>query len=76
MLDGVLLAISVATSSPPATALYTGIRIFELLGLIWRDADFDAGSIRGRAQGVSQLVVNCDSHDRRTVRAVVHTEAR
>jgi integrase len=33
-----------------ATALYTGLRISELLGLIWDDVDFAAGVIRVRAQ--------------------------
>jgi integrase len=42
-------------SSPPyrlmiATALYTGLRISELLGLIWPDIDFDVGLINVRAQ--------------------------
>lgn len=43
-------------ASPPsgrlliATALYSGLRISELLGLIWRDVDFAAGLIRVRAQ--------------------------
>jgi integrase len=41
---------------PPAgrlqveTALYTGLRISELLGLVWADVDFAAGLIRVRAQ--------------------------
>jgi integrase len=41
---------------PPAgrlqveTALYTGLRISELLGPIWADVDLDAGLIRVRAQ--------------------------
>jgi integrase len=41
---------------PPAgrlqveTALYSGLRISELLGLIWADVDFPAGLIRVRAQ--------------------------
>lgn len=33
-----------------ATALYSGLRISELLGLIWEDIDFGAGLIRVRAQ--------------------------
>jgi integrase len=33
-----------------ATALYTGLRISELLGLIWEDIDFAVGVIRMRAQ--------------------------
>jgi integrase len=33
-----------------ATALYTGLRISELLGLIWDDVDFSAGVIHVRAQ--------------------------
>ena len=33
-----------------ATALYTGLRISELLGLIWADIDFAAGVIHLRAQ--------------------------
>jgi integrase len=33
-----------------ATALYSGLRISELLGLIWEDVDFAAGLIRVRAQ--------------------------
>jgi len=33
-----------------ATALYSGLRISELLGLIWNDIDFDVGLIRVRAQ--------------------------
>jgi integrase len=33
-----------------ATALYTGMRISELLGLAWSDVDFDAGMIHVRAQ--------------------------
>lgn len=42
-------------SSPPyrlmiATALYTGLRISELLGLIWSDIDFGMGLISVRAQ--------------------------
>jgi hypothetical protein len=32
------------------TALYTGLRISELLGLVWADVDFAAGLIRVRAQ--------------------------
>jgi len=32
------------------TALYSGLRISELLGLIWEDIDFAAGLIRVRAQ--------------------------
>lgn len=32
------------------TALYTGLRISELLGLVWTDVDLDAGLIRVRAQ--------------------------
>jgi integrase len=32
------------------TALYSGLRISELLGLIWADVDFAAGLIRVRAQ--------------------------
>ncbi|HEY2053152.1 MAG TPA: site-specific integrase [Solirubrobacterales bacterium] len=41
---------------PPAgrlqveTALYTGLRISELLGLVWADVDLDAGMIRVRSQ--------------------------
>jgi integrase len=30
--------------------LYTGLRISEMLGLVWDDVDFDAGVIRVRAQ--------------------------
>lgn len=42
-------------SAPPyrlmiATALYTGLRISELLGLIWSDLDFAPGTISVRAQ--------------------------
>ena len=33
-----------------ATVLYTGLRISELLGLIWDDVDFQAGVIHVRAQ--------------------------
>jgi integrase len=33
-----------------ATALYTGLRVSELLGLIWKDIDFDQGEIHVRAQ--------------------------
>ena len=33
-----------------ATVLYTGLRISELLGLVWDDVDFDAGVIHVRAQ--------------------------
>jgi integrase len=33
-----------------ATALYTGLRISELLGLIWEDIDLAAGVLRVRAQ--------------------------
>lgn len=33
-----------------ATALYTGLRISELLGLIWDDVDFAAGLVHVRAQ--------------------------
>ena len=33
-----------------ATVLYTGLRISELLGLIWDDIDFAAGVIHVRAQ--------------------------
>ena len=33
-----------------ATALYTGVRISELLGLIWDDIDFDQGEVHVRAQ--------------------------
>ena len=33
-----------------ATALYTGLRISELLGLTWDDVDFERGVIRVRAQ--------------------------
>jgi integrase len=33
-----------------ATALYTGLRISELLGLIWNDIDFAAGVVNVRAQ--------------------------
>jgi integrase len=32
------------------TALYTGLRIAELLGLVWDDVDFSAGVIHVRAQ--------------------------
>src|SRR4051794_38590409 len=32
------------------TALYSGLRISELLGLIWADLDFGGGLIRVRAQ--------------------------
>jgi integrase len=37
-------------SSTVETALYTGLRISELLGLVWADVDFAAGLIRVRAQ--------------------------
>src|SRR5918995_1024747 len=43
-------------ASPPrdrlmiATVLYTGLRISELLGLVWDDVDFGAGVVRVRAQ--------------------------
>jgi integrase len=33
-----------------ATVLYTGLRISELLGLVWDDVDFAAGVIHVRAQ--------------------------
>jgi integrase len=33
-----------------ATALFTGMRISELLGLVWDDVDLDAGTIHVRAQ--------------------------
>jgi integrase len=33
-----------------ATALFTGMRISELLGLIWGDVDLDAGTVHVRAQ--------------------------
>ena len=33
-----------------ATALFTGLRIGELLGLVWADVDFDAGLVRVRKQ--------------------------
>jgi integrase len=33
-----------------ATALYTGLRVSELLGLIWDDVDFAAGLVHVRAQ--------------------------
>lgn len=33
-----------------ATALYTGLRISELLGLAWNDVDFDRGVVHVRAQ--------------------------
>ena len=33
-----------------ATVLYTGLRISEMLGLVWDDVDFDAGVIHVRAQ--------------------------
>jgi integrase len=33
-----------------ATALYTGLRISELLGLTWNDIDFDRGVVHVRAQ--------------------------
>src|SRR5215216_6756478 len=33
-----------------ATVLYTGLRIAELLGLVWDDVDFAAGVIHVRAQ--------------------------
>jgi integrase len=33
-----------------ATVLYTGLRISELLGLVWDDVDFEAGVIHVRAQ--------------------------
>jgi integrase len=44
------------SASPPggrlliATALFSGLRISELLGLIWEDIDFTAGLMRVRAQ--------------------------
>ena len=33
-----------------ATALYTGLRISELLGLTWNDVDFDRGVVHVHAQ--------------------------
>jgi integrase len=33
-----------------ATAVFTGLRQSELLGLVWEDVDFDGGQIRVRAQ--------------------------
>jgi integrase len=33
-----------------ATAIFTGLRLQELLGLRWQDVDFDAGEIRVRCQ--------------------------
>ncbi len=33
-----------------ATAIYTGLRISELLGLVWSDLDLDAGELHVRAQ--------------------------
>jgi integrase len=33
-----------------ATALYTGLRISELLGLLWSDLDLDRGELHVRAQ--------------------------
>jgi integrase len=33
-----------------ATALYTGARISELLGLVWEDIDFEQGEVHVRAQ--------------------------
>jgi integrase len=33
-----------------ATVLYTGVRISEMLGLVWDDVDFDAGVMHVRAQ--------------------------
>jgi integrase len=34
----------------PGTALYSGLRISELLGLVWADVDFAAGLVRVTAQ--------------------------
>jgi integrase len=39
-----------ATRTLVATALYTGLRISELLGLTWSDLDLDEGTLRVRAQ--------------------------
>jgi integrase len=44
-----------------ATALYTGLRISELLGLIWADIDFAAGIITLRAQ-LARARVNDPGH--------------
>jgi integrase len=44
-----------------ATALYTGLRISELLGLIWADVDFGAGVISVRAQ-LARAHVNAPAH--------------
>ena len=33
-----------------ATAIFTGLRLGELLGLTWGDVDFDAGLVRVRKQ--------------------------
>jgi integrase len=48
---GRLLATCLPSHRPLiATALYTGMRLSELLGLVWEDVDFDAGLIRVRYQ--------------------------
>ena len=39
-----------ASRTPIATALYTGLRISELLGLTWSDLDLREGTLRVRAQ--------------------------
>jgi integrase len=39
-----------AARTPIATALYTGLRISELLGPIWSDVDLGEGTLRVRAQ--------------------------
>lgn len=39
-----------ASRTPIATALYTGLRISELLGLTWSDLDLHEGTLRVRAQ--------------------------
>ena len=48
---GKLLAASLRSYRPLlATALYTGMRLQELLGLTWADVDFEAGLVRVRFQ--------------------------
>lgn len=43
-------ACSPSARTPIATALYTGVRISELLGLIWSDIDLRSGTLHVRAQ--------------------------
>jgi len=45
-----LAACSASARAPIATALYTGLRISELLGLIWSDVDLHSGTLCVRAQ--------------------------